>query len=150
MIRDIKKIDEDFIYHSWLHTVSCPTRIVSEMTRCLIDRLVEDNKVKIWCPDDDENHILGWIAYGKLEKTPLLHFMFVKKKFRGNKIGRELLDSVYPDRSKTVFCTFWTKHFQDMGLRGKWNVRFSGNLLPSVIFDMLRPPKETEVTRGAA
>ena len=150
MIRDITKIDEDFIYHSWLHTVSCPTRTVSEMTRCLIDRLVEDNKVKIWCPDDDENHILGWIAYGKLEKTPLLHFMFVKKKFRGNKIGRELLDSVYPDRSKTVFCTFWTKHFQDMGLRGKWNVRFSGNLLPSVIFDMLRPPKETEVTRGAA
>ena len=150
MIRSIKKIDEDFIYHSWLHTVNCPTKTVSAMTRCLIDRLVEDGKVKIWCPDDDENHILGWMAYGKLDKTPLLHFMFVKKKFRNNGVGRELLDSVYPDRDNTVFCTFWTKHFQEKDLRGKWNVKFTSTLLPSVMFDMLKPPREDEVTRGAA
>jgi len=150
MIRSIRKIDEDFIYHSGLHTVSCPTKTVTAMTRCLIDSLVKAGQVKIWCPDDDENHIIGWVAYGNLEDTPLLHFMFIKKKFRNNGIATELLESIYPDREETTFCTFWTHHMQDMNARQRWNVKFASNLLPSVIYNMLCPSSTQGVTRGAA
>ena len=150
MIRPIKKIDEDFIYHSWLHSVKCPTKAVSSMTRYLIDSLVEDKSISVWCPDDDENHIIGWMAHGNLEKTPLLHFMFVKKKFRSNEVGRELLDSVYPDRKTQVFCTYWSHHMQLMDARSRWNVKFASNLLPAVIHALHSDGESEEVYRGAA
>ena len=155
MIRDIKKIDEDFIYHSWLHSVKCPTRAVTDMTRHLIDSLVNEKDLKalrgvrVWCPDDDENHIIGWIAYGKIETTPLLHYMFVKKDFRGNGVGKELLYGAYPDRDIQVFCTYWSHHMQAMNARGKWNVKFASNLLPAVIHN-LHTGDAKEAYRGAA
>lgn len=150
MIRTIKKIDEDFIYHSWLHSVKCPTRAVSTMTRLLIDSLVEDKSISIWCPDDDENHIIGWIAHGRIENTPLLHFMFVKKAFRKNGVGKELLYNVYPDRKSPVFCTFWSHSMQVIDARRKWNAKFASNLLPAVIHTIHTRNNTEEVHRGAA
>tara|TARA_R110002012_G_scaffold202391_1_gene371438 strand:- start:21325 stop:21777 length:453 start_codon:yes stop_codon:yes gene_type:complete len=150
MIRTIKKIDEDFIYHSWLHSVKCPTRAVSTMTRFLIDSLVEDKSISIWCPDDDENHIIGWIAHGRIENTPLLHFMFVKKAFRKNGVGKELLYNVYPDRKSPVFCTFWSHSMQVIDARRKWNAKFASNLLPAVIHTIHTKDNVQEVHRGAA
>lgn len=150
MIRTIKKIDEDFIYHSWLHSVKCPTRAVSTMTRFLIDSLVEDKSISIWCPDDDENHIIGWIAHGRIENTPLLHFMFVKKAFRKNGVGKELLYNVYPDRKSPVFCTFWSHSMQVIDARRKWNAKFASNLLPAVIHTIHTRNNTEEVHRGAA
>jgi len=149
MIRSIEKIDEDFIYHSWLHSVKCPTKSVSNMTRYLIDSLVADKSIAIWCPDDDKNHIVGWMAYGKIENTPLFHYMFVKKNFRKNSVGKELLYSVYPDRDVQVFCTYWSHHMQAMNARSRWNVKFASNLLPAVIHN-LHADKDLEVYRGAA
>ena len=150
MIRTIKKIDEDFIYHSWLHSVKCPTRAVSTMTRFLIDSLVEDKSISIWCPDDDENHIIGWIAHGRIENTSLLHFMFVKKAFRKNGVGKELLYNVYPDRKSPVFCTFWSHSMQVIDARRKWNAKFASNLLPAVIHTIHTRNNTEEVHRGAA
>ena len=150
MIRTIKKIDEDFIYHSWLHSVKCPTRAVSAMTRFLIDSLVADRSISIWCPDDDENHIIGWMAHGKIENTPMLHFMFVKKDFRRNGVGKELLYNVYPDRKSPIFCTFWSHSMQMINARRKWNTKFASNLLPAVIHTLHSNNKMEEVRRGAA
>tara|TARA_R100000951_G_scaffold76179_2_gene64260 strand:- start:20202 stop:20660 length:459 start_codon:yes stop_codon:yes gene_type:complete len=152
MIRDIKPIDHDFIYHSWLHSVKCPTRAVTSMTRRLIDSLVEEKKIKIWCPDDDENHIIGWMAFGEIEKAKLLHFVFVKKNFRNNEIGKELLYSIYPDRNEQVFCTYWSHHMQKIDARHKWNVKFVANLLPAKIYNLMEdtPTQPLEVIHGAA
>ena len=150
MIRSIRKIDEDFIYHSWLHSVRCPTKAVSAMTRSLIDSLVEDKTISIWCPDDDENHIIGWMAYGQIEETPLLHYTFVKKSFRNNGVGTDLIKSIYPDRSNQVFCTFWSHNLQTMNARDKWNIKFVANLLPAVIYKIHARCEGSEVNRGAA
>ena len=154
MIRDIKKTDEDFIYHSWLHSVKCPTRAVTDMTRFLVDSLTGSapdgfRGIKVWHPDGDENHIIGWLAYGSIETTPLLHYMFVKKNFRGNGVGKELLYSAYPDRDIQVFCTYWSHHMQAMNARNKWNVKFASNLLPAVIHN-LHSAEASGVRRGAA
>ena len=152
MIRDIKSIDHDFIYHSWLHSVNCPTKAVSYMTRFLIDSLVEDpgpnRGIQVWCPDDDENHIIGWVAYDKIESTPLLHYVFVKKKFRQNHVGTDLIESIYPNRGNKIFCTYWSHHMQNMNARQVWNVKFVSNLLPSKIHELHIDPKE--VLYGAA
>ena len=144
MIRQIKKLDEDFVYHSWLHSVKCPTRAVSSMTRFLIDSLIHehqeqddpDSGIRVWCPDDDENHIIGWIAYGKIEGANLLHYLFVKKKFRQNHIGKDMLYDIYPDRSRQVLCTYWSHHMQQLDARRRWNTKFVANLLPAKIHEL--------------
>ena len=146
MIRSIKQLDEDFIYHSWLHSVKCPTRAVTTMTRFLIDHLVGNKSIVVWCPDDDENHIIGWMAYGRIEGTPLLHYMFVKKSFRGNGIGRDMLRHIYPDEKKQVLCTYWSHHPQVINARSKWNIKFLSNLLPALIHSL----HSKEECRGAA
>ena len=138
MIRKVKPLDEDFVYHSWLHSVKCPTKTVTRMTRCLIDNVIKEEAISVWCPDDDPNHIIGWIAHGKLEDTNLLHFIFVKKNFRKNGIANDLLRHVYPEGTP-VFCTFWSWHMQQLDARKKWGAKFVGNLLPSVIYTILHP-----------
>jgi predicted GNAT family acetyltransferase len=141
MIREAKLTDLDFIYDSWIRSVKCPTKAVADMTRCLIDDVIDSKNVRIYCDDDDHDHILGWIAYGQIEETPLLHFLFVKKNLRGNGIGYKLLSHVYPERKRNrnspVFCSFWSFHMQKMNARGKWHTRFVSNLLPACIFNIL-------------
>lgn len=137
MIRKYEPIDEDFLYHSWLHSVKCPTKMVTSMTRRVIDDVIEQGNIRVFCPDDDPDHIIGWMAYGKIEHTPLLHFLFVKKDFRMNGLGTELIRSVYPDLEMTIFCTFWSFHMQQLNARKRWNAKFVGNLLPTVVFDIM-------------
>ena len=136
MIREIRRIDEDFIYHSWLHSVKCPKRGVTDMTRFLIDSVVEAGDILVWCPDDDENHIVGWLAHGSNEQTKLLHYLFVKKNFRRNHVGTELIGSLSSDLPVQLFCTYWSHHMQTMNARSKWNVKFVSNLLASVIHSL--------------
>ena len=88
--------------------------------------------------------------YGKIENTSLLHFMFVKKAFRKNGVGKELLYNVYPDRKSPVFCTFWSHSMQVIDARRKWNAKFASNLLPAVIHTIHTKDNVQEVHRGAA
>ena len=136
MIRKICRIDEDFIYHSWLHSVKCPNRGVTNMTRFLIDSVVKAGDILVWCPDDDENHIVGWLAHGKHEGTPLLHYLFVKKNFRRSHVGTELINALSSDSPVQLFCTYWSHHMQSLNARSKWNVKFVSNLLASVIHSL--------------
>mgnify|MGYP003624435676 FL=1 len=134
MIRDMKKIDEDFIYHSWLYSVKNPNKAISSMTRYVIDDVVANNNIRICCNDEDENHILGWIAYGKMDNTPLLHFIFIKKALRGNGLATDLVRDVFPDSSKDIFCTYWSHYLQKIDAKRKWNARFDGKLLAAHVY----------------
>ena len=136
MIRDMKKIDEDFIYHSWLYSVKNPTRAITSMTRYVIDSLVADGNVKVFCNDEDENHILGWVAYGKIENTPLRHFVFVKKALRGNGLATDLVRAAFPDKKKDIFCTYWSHYLQKIDAKRKWNARFDGKLLAAYVYTL--------------
>jgi len=152
MIRNLSPIDEDFIYDSWIRSVKCPTKAVTDMTRCLIDHVIGEGNIRVYCDDDDHDHILGWIAHGQIEATPLLHFLFVKKSFRGNGIGYDLLSDVYPedkrDKSSPVFCSYWSFHMQQMDAKNKWHTRFVSNLLPAFIFSILTGKEEKRAAYG--
>ena len=152
MIRELRRIDEDFIYHSWLHSVKCPNRGVTNMTRFLIDSVVEAGDILVWCPDDDENHIVGWLAHGRHEKTKLLHYLFVKKNFRCNHVGSDLIAAISPDIPVQLLCTYWSHHMQALNARSKWNVKFVSNLLASVIHSLHtdKNKKGQETHDGAA
>ena len=140
MIRPLKQLDEDFIYHSWIHSVKCPTKAVSSMTRAVIDHAVQNGGVQVFCMPDDPDHIIGWVARGDLEETPLLLYLFVKKDFRKEGIGTELLNAAFPERvldGETVFSCYWSYHMQKMDARKKWGVKFVSNLLPAHIYTLM-------------
>lgn len=136
MIRPLKQLDHDFIYHSWIHSVKCPTKAVSSMTRAVIDEVVNNGDVLVLCPDDDQDHIIGWVAHGQLEDTPLLHFIFVKKDFRKEGIGTELIRAAFPE-TDNIFACYWSYHMQQMDARKKWGVKFISNLLPAFIYTVM-------------
>ena len=137
MIRKIQPLDHDFVYHSWLHSVKCPTKMVTTMTRKLIDDVILKGHVAVYCSEDDPDHIIGWLSWGKLENTPLLHFVFVKKDFRDNHIGTDLVRSVFPHETSTIFTTFWSFHVQQIKAKDKWGLKFRSHLLPTVIFEIM-------------
>lgn len=157
MIRNFdKKMDEDFIYHSWIHSVKNPTKIVMDMTRVLIDDLVEKNQIKVYHNLDDPNHILGWVAYGKIEETPLLHFVFVKRDLRRAGIATALIDHVFPPKKVKpkserwaadydIFCTHWSHYMQQLNAKDLWGTRYAGSLLPACIYEIMTNKLENVV-----
>ena len=106
------------------------------MTRVVIDEIVSNGDILVFCPDDDPDHIIGWIAHGFLENTPLLHFIFVKKDFRQEGIGTELIRAAFVDVD-TIFSSYWSFHMQQMNARQKWGVKFISNLLPAYLYTIM-------------
>ena len=136
MIRKMTQTDEDFIYHSWIHTIKNPCHTITDMTRMLIDDVVSNGHIRVYCSDEDQDHIIGWIAYGEMEDTPLLHMLFVKRDLRSNGVGKSLFKHVFcngdlpPERR--VLCTHWSKFMN--GVRFKWNIKYVGSMLAAVIY----------------
>jgi len=137
MIRPIRKTDEDFIYHSWIHTVKNPCHAITDMTRLVIDGCVANESIRIYCSNQDEDHIIGWIAYGELQAAPLLHMLFVKRDLRSNGVGTELFESVFGRGNDCVIATHWSHKMNR--LRAKWNVKYVGNMLAAVVYSTLSP-----------
>tara|TARA_R110000744_G_scaffold19487_3_gene51445 strand:+ start:1329 stop:1799 length:471 start_codon:yes stop_codon:yes gene_type:complete len=139
MIRDFnKEMDSDFIYHSWIHSVKNPTRAVMDMTRVLIDSCVERKGIKVFCNDDDPNHILGWVAHGPLEESWVLHFIFVKRDLRKNGIATKLINEVAPSWDEPILCTHWSHYMQKIDARDRWNCKYVGSLLPACIYLIMK------------
>jgi GNAT superfamily N-acetyltransferase len=136
-IREYKSLDEDFIYHSWLASVDHSVPGVKKITRRIIDRCVKSRTVLIACEEKDQDHILGWIAYGDDFNFPVLHYVFVKKNLRRNGVGTRLLRAAIPQTSTTepTLASFWSFWCQRFDLKRKWNIKFNSLLLP-VLVDM--------------
>lgn len=64
-----------------------------EMT-CAIRRLCSRAEVRIACDPTDEDTIVGFAAFTRTGETAELHYIYVKKDFRGSGHARELLQGV--------------------------------------------------------
>lgn len=132
-IRPMKALDEDFVYHSWLSSLDRHIPGCRRMARTLIDHCVKDKTIFIACPDEHEDHILGWLAYGDDYSFPVLHYIFVKKDLRGHKIGKTLLSSCLPMTSEPILTSFWSHWCQKYQLKHRWNLKYNSLILPSLI-----------------
>lgn len=109
IIRPFEEGDRNLVMHSWMNSWAANrSRLerVVPMTRALAGhrRLVEltiaNSVVRVGVvkpdPTRDDDLIVGWICAEPVinGKPGVLHYAFVKKKFRGNGVFRELLADV--------------------------------------------------------
>ena len=131
-VRKMRSLDEDFIYHSWLSSLDRHVPGCRRMARTLIDHCVKEGTIHVACSDDDD-HILGWLAYGDDFNFPVLHYVFVKKDLRDHKVGKTLLNTCLPQGSDPILTSFWSYWCRKYGLKHKWNLKYNSLLLPSLI-----------------
>jgi hypothetical protein len=99
----------------------------------LIKLLMQRSNILVCCNPDDEDQIFGWIC---VENENVLHFVNVRKPFRGFKIATTLLEKAVADfRRKEFPFTHFTPQMNQ--LSKKWNARFN----PYLVFMPQRGPK---------
>jgi GNAT superfamily N-acetyltransferase len=134
-LRAYRRLDEDFVYHSWLASLDRSIRGVNDAVRPVVDESVKQGRIVIACSEEDEDHILGWLSWGELDGKPVLLYLFVKKSLRGNGIGTRMLREVFP--SGEVLTAFWSFWIQRYHLKEKWSLRYNAMIFPILLKECL-------------
>lgn len=99
-IREAIQPDIPFVYSSWLHqhSHSAFASGVSKSTffsnhRRIIDKLIQKTDIYVACDAADTSVMYGFIC-GEVHEWPLVHYIYVKKNFRGYGIARLLLEQL--------------------------------------------------------
>mgnify|MGYP003133855757 CR=1 FL=1 len=146
-IRSYKPLDEDFIYHSWLSSIDYNVPGIRAAVRDVIDMCVQDVTIMVSTPEDDDDHILGWLAYHGGGESKSLLYVFVKKHLRNHGIGGELVKEVFKDLSPipTVFWSFWAQKYN---LKNKWKLKYNSLLLPALVHSYGKKKQSKPVERS--
>jgi hypothetical protein len=132
MIRYKVASDNNFIHSTWctnLHSkpkphteeLLLPTTFIPWNIFCLnqnqiIDELETISNTLIYCIAEDPDVILGYLCYSHLKDNLIIHFGFVKDKFRNNHIMSELLKAADEDyKSKLITLTHVSKMYGSLG-----------------------------------
>jgi len=139
-VRNYQDGDESLIYASWIKTAwsyelqrakACKSIGPSLMNKdlfcqeqhALIERLLKRCKILIACNQQFEDQIYGYIVYEVIDKTLVLHFIYIRFDFRQFGIASKLLSLANniktDDRVYTQPTPAW-KH-----LVSKWGVVFN-------------------------
>ena len=119
MIRFKCSSDEEFIHSTWitnLHSAKpysfTPWNIFCTNQNDIIDNLQPISNTLIYCIAEDPNLILGYLCYSHLQDNLIVHFGYVKEKFRNNKIMSELLyNADHNYKNKLITLTHATKMY---------------------------------------
>jgi len=92
-----RKLDEDFIYSSWIHCLgnvrpycSLDKNWFSSAQHSLIDHLLDRSHVLVAHDPEDDNQIYGYLVCEP--KKNVLHWVYVKQLFRRADIGTRLIN----------------------------------------------------------
>lgn len=111
LIRDAGIKDEPFIFHSWLRSFrKSPTNaFISDPEyykghHKVVEDSINSLIVKVAYHAEDTSHILGYIAYEYSEENKaIVHWLFVKRDYRGFGIGKMLWDLATSDVDKVLY-----------------------------------------------
>ena len=107
--------DQDIIEASWIdtmrhaspHTRGIPSDVFKPHQRQVIRRLVPRCAVLIACLKDDPEVVLGYCVHELRDDRPVVHFVYVKERFRGAGIATALVASATRGRP------FSASHYTD-------------------------------------
>lgn len=92
----------------WAHHVGRYGLFESEHPK-VIERIVSSCPVIVACLEDDPEYIVGWAC----TRGPLIHYCYVKGKFRGNNVARAMLLPFEKDTRVQYTHTVPTKRLVD-------------------------------------
>jgi hypothetical protein len=113
---DLKEMN--FIFNSWIRTAlanknfaglerSSLAAAVRETIMSLLDRGAEID-VAVWA--DDPSVIAGYVCYETSKQFPLIHFVYVKDKFREGGLGSTLVAQGRAEKPGRLVYTFKNKN----------------------------------------
>jgi len=138
-IRPAQPDDIPFIYSVWLRSYrhdSPITRYIKQETffkehQRLLDRLMlrQSVKVTICCSESDPALIFGFMAY---ETPNIIHFIYVKKPFRGEGFAKLLIKSqgIVLEQCQTTHLTYG---LLDMWKENKTSIPYNPYLLEQYV-----------------
>lgn len=91
--------DEEFIFDSWLRCYRkspdshLPDEVFFPLYRGIIKHLMVHSKVEVLCIPENEDAILGYIVYD----PSVVHWIYIKRDFRGQGLGKLLIDRAGPN-----------------------------------------------------
>lgn len=116
-IRDAVAADRNYILNTWIKSYYSTQTGYKEDYKTFavnhqrqIERLFNEGKliVQVACPHDDDESILGFIAFGT---DYTLHYLAVKETFKRLGVAKKLAKSCFKDRSEIV-VSHWTKDIE--------------------------------------
>lgn len=115
-IRLATEADVPFIFNSWLRSFrqgamcrGVDNSIYYSEHHKLIEKILKTAEVKLAVEAADENNILGYICYEKIENIFTLHYGYVKHTFRGLGLFSKLMSDTGENFKEAAIAS----HFSD-------------------------------------
>lgn len=125
-IRKFKETDRDFITKSLLFSFMNGSKEIQRINRdsymqshnIIANTIINRCFCLISCDQEDPDLIYGFILFEHMPKFDILHYVYIRKPFRKNKIASELISSV--KNSKQLALTHLTDEFKPARLKKYW------------------------------
>lgn len=117
LVRTAGKEDASFIIHSWLTSFregdwveGVPNQVYYHSHHKVVESILSRATVLVLCLPDAPEVMFGWICVEGCENGVILHYLYVKHEFRGNRMASRLLKEVLDaEAPAVVFCTHRVK-----------------------------------------
>jgi hypothetical protein len=115
-LRPMRTFEINFILNSWLKSVritenwiKIESKIFFEEYQKLIIATLEMGSVLIACPKNEPNIIIGYMVYERAEKCLIIHFLYIKNKFRRNGLARYMIESLDNKKNEVIATHYHIK-----------------------------------------
>ncbi len=117
MLRPGTSGDVPFITNSWLtsfrdscHVWGVPNDEYYGGHHRVLEEIIPDSVVLVLCEETHPGHIAGYVVYETLQSGMWVHYMYLKRKFRGTGLGRMMYETVLDlEKPERVGYTHRTK-----------------------------------------
>lgn len=117
-LRHAERSDLHLILNSWLESFrkadlikGVPNRVYFPTHHKILDQLLQRCAVIVMCSDEDPKHILGWCCAELMDNALVIHYTYVKNKFRkmglAKRMWKRMIESE-PQRPAAIIATHRT------------------------------------------
>lgn len=99
--REANNSDIPFLTSSWLKSYrdapavrGVPNKVYYYFHHKVLEELISRGMVLVLHYEHTPDQILGWVCYETYDSAMLLHYMYIKKSFRGFGLARKVLEEI--------------------------------------------------------
>lgn len=126
ILRSFKDTDRDFVTRSLLMSFMHGSKEVQKINRdsymnahnTTINKLLDRCECLLICDLEDQDLIYGFVLYENGEQFDVLHYIYIRKAFRKNRLAAELLSKVFKKRNLAI--SHITDEFKPARLKRLW------------------------------
>jgi len=126
--RDLQKNDREYITRSVLMSFLAGSAEIKKINKDsylrshneTVNGLIDNCEVIIMCDNDETGLIYGFALFQNLEDLDILHYIYVRRDFRGRGICAQMLEHI-SSADKTCTISHLTDDFKPAKLKKYWS-----------------------------